>query len=79
MFDKSKIAHSIVQKLSDGGEVQDPTGQTNDGPDDIGIHTAAQEMIDAFHNKSPQDLHRALSSYIELHKQIPSGDNEPSE
>jgi len=81
--DKKKAAQFIIsrehkdgshsQHMSEGGMVG------HDSEDETGLHQACQEMMDAVTNKSPQDMHRALSSYIELHKQLPSGEDVPSD
>lgn len=77
MFDKKKAAQMILgkhpepQKLSEGGAVE------NVDHDFAGLHACMEDMVDAISRKSPEDMHKALSSYLELHKQLQPGE-EPS-
>lgn len=81
MFDKKKAATMILskhgghepQKLAEGGAVE------NVDHDFAGLHACMEDMADAISRKHPQDMHKALSSYLELHKQIQPGDDEPSD
>ncbi len=85
MFDKKKAATLILgkmkhgeepQKLAEGGAVE------NVDHDFAGLHACMEDMVDAISRKHPGDMHKALSSYLELHKQLQPGeepDNKPSE
>lgn len=90
LFDKKKAASIILGKMHKDGssEHEEKPGYAQGGAvenvdhDFEGLHAAAQEMVDAIHNKSPLDVHKALSSYLELHKQLQPGqepDDKPSE
>jgi hypothetical protein len=82
LFDKKKAAGIILGKMhkdgtseheekphfAEGGAVE------NVDHDFEGLHAAAQELTDAVHSKSAMDVHKALSSYLELHKQLQPGD-----
>jgi hypothetical protein len=89
LFDKKKAASLILSKMHKDGHSEEKEQHYAHGGavenvehDFHGLHMAAQEMVDAIHNKSPQDVHKALSSYLELHKQLQPGekpDDEASE
>lgn len=76
MFDKKKAAQLILQKhsghapqkLAEGGAVE------NVDHDFAGLHACMEDMVDAISRKHPEDMHKALSSYLELHKQLQPGE-----
>jgi hypothetical protein len=72
LFDRKKAAGVILQKMSEGGEVA-PAADEQEGADPL--HMAAEDMIAAIHNKSPQDFHKALGSYLDMRPQ----DDQPEE
>jgi len=80
LFDKKKAAGIILSKMHPDGHSEDKQHFAQGGAvenvdhDFEGLHAAAQEMMDAIHNKSPMDVHKALSSYLELHKQLQPGE-----
>lgn len=71
MFDKKKAASIILSKHGKDAEVK-PEAAVDHAFD--GLHAAAEDIISAIQNKSPQDMHKALRSFIELH-----GQEEPSD
>lgn len=80
MFDKKKIAGIITSKLETPEQHSEPmTAEASFGEDDVGLQAAAEDMMSAFHNKSPIDLHKALQSYLTLHEQAEDDEDAPDE
>jgi hypothetical protein len=75
MFDKKKVAQTVIakmdhepKKMAEGGAVE------NDDHAFAGLHAAMEDMMDAISRKHPQDMHKALSAYLGLHKQLEPGE-----
>ena len=71
--DKKKIATIMLGKRNAKGErTAEPTEmkpeitKMEDGEMD-GRHSAAQDMIAAFHEKSPEKLSQAMKNFIDIH------------
>ncbi len=74
MWDKKKTMESIMgRKNIDGSEASAPApmkpeiSKNEDGEID-GRHVAAQDMISAFHEKSPERLKEAMANFIDIHQ-----------
>lgn len=72
--DPKKIATIIASKRPPGGGPKlmhnipmKPEKVMNEGGEVDGRHIAAQEMMGAMHEKSPQKLMEALSNFIDIH------------
>ena len=80
--DNKKIATAILSKRKPNGDrisaapMKSEVMKTEDGEMD-GRHLAAQDMIAAFHEKSPMKLHEAMQSYLTLHNSMPEESGEP--
>lgn len=83
IFDGKKAASQILKGMEkeepsmpgEGPSGRDPESQVDD--DFAGLHIASQEMIDAIHNRSPMDFHKALRSYLVQHQdQEPASDED---
>lgn len=76
LFDKHKAAQIILSKKDSSGKESSSPQKPEEAVDHDfqGLHIAAQDMIHALHNKSPQDLHKALHSYLELRTQLEPGE-----
>lgn len=73
MHDIGKMAKIVMEKRSSKGEsLSGPTPMNSekvmksDGSED-GRHVAAQDLMSAMNEKSPQKLMEALSNFIDLH------------
>ncbi len=77
--DKKRIATIIASRKSAKGEdlgaapmqkevVKDAAGEID------GRHLASQEMIAAFHEKSPEQLMRAMANFMDLHSSLPKAE-----
>lgn len=88
MFDdKKKAANVILSRMKkDGSESHSemkPEAQVDHAFQ--GLHAAAEDMINAIHSKSPDDLHKSLRSFLEQHQDMgnegskdESPDNKPA-
>lgn len=85
--DKNKITTVILSKRGkDGGRVAGPApmkpeiSKEEDGSMD-GRHPAAEDIIAAFHEKSPQKMMEAMSNFIDIHnsRSEPKMDSEEEE
>lgn len=80
MFDKKKAATMILGKMHDAPHKMSEGGVAeNTDHDFAGLHACMEDLSDAISRQHPQDMHKALSSYLELHKQIQPGSDEPGE
>ena len=88
MWDKKKTLEAIMSRKrnADGGEIisgPTPLKQENvsdeQGEPDV-KHLAAQDLMEAFHSKSPDRLNKSMANYIDLHMSKSSDDKpEPQE
>lgn len=75
MFDKKKALMTIIAKRhpKDGtmsaAPMKTEVTKEDDGQLD-GRHAAAEDMIAAFHEKSPQKLMEAMANFHDLHSQM---------
>ena len=74
MFDKKKAAQIITAKLSEPEKYSQGGAVENVDHSFHGLHAAAEEMINAIHNKNPHDLHKSLRSFLDLHTQAEPAD-----
>lgn len=80
--DHKKIATVMAgRRNSSGDRIASPTEmkpeitKTEDGEID-GRHSAAQDMIAAFHEKSPERLSQAMKNFMDIHNSMPESSDE---
>lgn len=86
MWDKKRALSSILsgRKDEDGERLFEPTEMKNevvkdeDGEID-GRHVAAQDMLSAFHEKSPEKLMHAMGNFIDMHMNYSEPDQDDQE
>lgn len=79
MWDRKKQMGALMQKRKAGGgpleiaasPMKDEVVKTEDGMPD-GRHMAAQDMMGAMAEKSPEKLMQALSDFMDLHLAQPA-------
>lgn len=74
-FDDNKraITTMMAKRNGKGDMTMNPTPMkpeisTDDGGVPSGLHAAAQDIISAHHEKSPQKLAEALGNFLNIHK-----------
>lgn len=83
--DHRKALTQIMAKRNHKGEqTMSPTPMKpeivkSEGGEIDGRHLAAQEMIAAHHEKSPQKLMEAMMNFMDMHFAKRNGDQEPSQ
>lgn len=84
MWDKKKMQEMIIQRRkSSGGEIAGAPMKNEivkDEEGDIdGRHLAAEDMISAFHEKSPERLMKSMMDFIDIHSSKMESEPEPKE
>lgn len=81
MFDAKKTAQTIMSGRKKDGMDYGPSPMKNenvmeeDGSLD-GRHLASQDMLNAFHDKSPEKLKSAMINFLDLHMAAKNSESE---